>query len=563
MMQILRPVKTVIAIALVAASLSACSAPERDISTRGTDGATSFIGDFPYNPLVYHLDLSILAYHLHAQSLVWPFDPFYEELASGARRRDPMIANVQEWASLRGPKQVANPTRLTSYRGPGALNGFANNPAHDPILYDYSLLHPWSNALTNAAGKWTEYLTPKAITGQIKSAQVCARTSGAPKSAVSLRRVDGSAALKSANARDTLWAFEGGTGDKGEAGQPASQSLMGFILLRAKAGSRYDAHIAFRGSRSGSAGRAVKEALSGKRAQGNPDWITDLGYDRILPAAGGALLSTVGEVHRGFVESTRSTLPNLLHCLSKAAQSKGGVRPDSIFVTGHSLGGALAQSFVSSVLMGDQLGPVGEGPRMPHTLKNWPWSKIKLVTFSAPRIGDDAFAQALSVDALQSTRFSSALSPIDRAALAPNDQSIVPRLLDQNRPAGFRVLHSKDPITTQKGGGGKHVGQTVYVNRPTFSDVISPPDFSAHEQNTVRNGMLASLQDERIPDVAMRYRTMKEINPARVEKEKGSNREVTKLTVALKNYYATTGTWFDKASFERNVALWFSIAGEQ
>ena len=42
--------------------------------------------EFPYHPWVYHLDLSILAYHLYGQSLVWPYDPYYEEHA-GRRNR--------------------------------------------------------------------------------------------------------------------------------------------------------------------------------------------------------------------------------------------------------------------------------------------------------------------------------------------------------------------------------------------------------------------------------------------------------------------------------------------
>jgi len=58
-------------------------------------------------------------------------------------------------------------------------------------------------------------------------------------------------------ARDVLLVFEGGTGDKGDPGQPSSQSLMGFVLLRhAPTGDHYDVHVTFRGNRSGSAGRA-------------------------------------------------------------------------------------------------------------------------------------------------------------------------------------------------------------------------------------------------------------------------------------------------------------------
>ena len=34
----------------------------------------------PYNEILYHLDLSIMAYHLFAQTLIWPWDPFYEQM---------------------------------------------------------------------------------------------------------------------------------------------------------------------------------------------------------------------------------------------------------------------------------------------------------------------------------------------------------------------------------------------------------------------------------------------------------------------------------------------------
>ena len=34
----------------------------------------------PYKSILYHLDLSILAYHLFAQTLIWPWDPFYEQM---------------------------------------------------------------------------------------------------------------------------------------------------------------------------------------------------------------------------------------------------------------------------------------------------------------------------------------------------------------------------------------------------------------------------------------------------------------------------------------------------
>src|SRR5436190_11072502 len=87
------------------------------------------LGTFPYHPLVVELDLAILAYQLHAQSLVWPIDPYFEEHAGGrGTSRDTMMALVRGWAQRRGPTQVAAQAGLDAYRGPGVLAGLADNP---------------------------------------------------------------------------------------------------------------------------------------------------------------------------------------------------------------------------------------------------------------------------------------------------------------------------------------------------------------------------------------------------------------------------------------------------
>ena len=50
-------------------------------------------------------------------------------------------------------------------------------------------------------------------------------------------------------------------------------------------------------------------------------------------------------------------------------------------------------------------------------------------------------------------------------AVIGNVTNLAARLSDATRPAAFRVLVSTDPVTTTKvGGGGNHVGTTVYVN---------------------------------------------------------------------------------------------------
>ena len=256
-----------------------------------------------------------------------------------------------------------------------------------------------------------------------------------------------------------LLAFEGGTGDKGEKDQPSSQSLMGFVLLRHWPGSEdYDVHISFRGSRSGKLARTVWQANWDKNASGNPDWITDLGFDRLKEGKVRRLITTTGEVHRGFAHSMQSILPQLFGSLRKVAElaPRG---PKRIYVTGHSLGGGLAQHFVSAVLLGDQYGPAGAGEQMPAALRGWPWKQIKLITFSAPRAGNESWAETLTTGSLESEFFSTAFVPIDDKALAVLDPGILPRLIDQDHPAGYRVLISTDPVTTEKVAGGKARGE--------------------------------------------------------------------------------------------------------
>lgn len=557
-------VATMLSVVAVAGCSSTLAPTEQsDIGNSIVSGENSENASvFPYNPLVYHLDLAILAYQLHGQSLIWPHDPYYEELSNKTKGRATMVEKVKGWAATTGNAQILGP-QLDSYRGPGSLNGFANNASHDPIIYNYSLLDPWNKSIMNAAGIWTEYMTPKAITSQIKETHVCYRPTGASNSATTSIQIERKHDNVSANANSYLLAFEGGTGDKGEANQPPSQSIMGFIMTRDNPNGTYDVHIAFRGSRSGSAGRAVLQSFSGKNAKGNPDWITDLGYDRLSSAGGGGFVSTVGKVHRGFLTSLKSIMPNLMNCLQKVPAFKDNIAPNNITVTGHSLGGALAQQFTSSILMGNKFGPDGTGASLPSTLRDWPWRNIKLVTYGAPRVGDAEFAEKLTVEKLQSEFFSTAISPTDFDAIKVSNASIKPRISNPNRPAAYRVLNTKDPITTQKGAGGKHVGKTVYVNPRKFSNLVGAPDFSAHEQRQIRDYILAGLPGNRSPKLAIRYIDMLKINPTRDSKQNGTPAEVDKLIATVKNYYQKNNIWFNLEAYEKNIALRRQIRGNQ
>ena len=539
----------VLAACLAIASLCACEIDEGP-------PPVAELGTFPYHPVVFELDLAILAYQLHAQSMVWPIDPFYEEHA-GARgtSRDALVAFIRTWAERRGDEQVASGAGV--YRGPGSLVGLPDNPTLDPLIYDYSRLHPWSDGISNNDGRWTEYLTPRAITGRIRDVYVSARALGSGDIVVT--QVVSGRDDADADAADVVCAFEGGTGDKGEAGQPALYSLMGFVLARETGGGAYDLHVTFRGSRSGDALRAVTGAFSDREAKGNPDWVTDLGWDSVSAGTGADDVTSVGGVHRGFARSMRYELPTAFACFDTIAQLRGGVAPTNIYVTGHSLGGGLAQHFASAVLLGDEYGV--DGPRMPDSVRGWPWRQLKLITFSAPRAGDYTWAYALSTQALESELYDpSPLETVDAEARLVLDPGIAERLHDASRPAAFRVLISTDPITTTKfGGDGTHVGQTVYVNGTSFIDWIGIIDAADHEPERVRKLMTDALADPRTPETAWRYEPLDALVPDREAAEMGTPSEMEKLAVGLRRFYAERNQYLDDTAFTRDLELLFEI----
>ena len=514
------------------------------------------LGDFPYHPLVYHLDLSILSYQLYGQTLVWPFDPYYEKTNTEKGSRSQLMLKVHSWAAMKGAEQVKMGTGLNGYRGPGILNGFKDNPTHDPIVYRYDRIYPWSSNITNPVDSWTEYLVPKKITARIKDVYVGYRKAGKPIDSVAVEKISAEHIEQDSDVRDVLLAFEGGTGDKGIEGQPPSQSIMGFVLMRYYPDNdKFDIHIAFRGSRSGLGGRAALQAFRDNKAKGNPDWITDLGYDLIGPENGAGSITKTGSVSRGMATCMASISPNLFECLKMAAKLSNFTIPERIFVTGHSLGGGLAQVFVSSVLLGDQYSP----ENMPVKLRQWPWKQMKLVTFSAPRVGSDDWAEKLTVEHLSSDFFSTAINPYDKDALKPTDPIILPQLTDPQRPSGFRVLIPSDPITTEKLPGGKHVGKTVYVSQPRAIKTFSPPDFQAHEPANIRKQLLSGLNDPRIPATAWETREMINLNPDRDQSKKGSPGEYFKLASSIERYYHENDIYFDSTGFKLDFNLFLEI----
>lgn len=535
---------------------SACVVPGIDNSAEAAAKVRQQdLGDLPYHPLVFHLDLAIYTYQLYTQSLVWPFDPYYEEMTNISGGRRALMDIVDNWAIATGNAQTAADVGFEGYRGPGRLSGFDDNPAHDPIIYQYNRIHPWSTAISNAEGRWAEYLTPTHITRRIKDAYVCYRTTGKPEGTVTLDALPARPKDAEPGASDVLMAFEGGTGDRGEPGQPASHSLMGLVLVRQGAAPEdYDVHIAFRGSRSGSGLRALLQAVPSQRAQGNPDWVSDLGTRLV----GASFISTTGRVSRGMSRSVQTTFPQLFGCLDELVGRVRNGPPRNIYVTGHSLGGGLAQHFVSSVLLGDWYGP--SGALMPSSLSGWPWANVKLITFGAPQVGNRTWAETLTTQHLDARFFDSPLpKPYDDQAIAMTNLDIIPDLLNPNSPAAYRVLLPKDPITTRLVPGSNHVGSSVYLDQPEPFDAAAPPDVSAHEPLNERNQMVDVFRDDRIPRTAWAYRDMSNLNPDRNEDQAGTPGEYVKLWTATKNYYADRDIWFDQPSLDRDFAIFTEL----
>ncbi len=541
--------RTLVAVSLVTTS---CSVPVDTSPASAAAVRSQDLGDLPYHPLVFHMDLSILAYQVYSQSLLWPFDPYYEELAP-RDERDPFMAIVRDWAGDRGRDQLDGTVQDAEIRGPGLLSGFPDNPAHDPILYQYERIHPWSDSLTKDLDHWILYQTPQELTARIAEVHLCTRPLGADAGEVQIRALPAPSAGPAADASDVLLVFEGGTGDKGEPGQPASQSLMGLALVREGVDGAYDVHIAFRGSRSGSASRAALEAVSTDQPEGNPDWITDLGVRPIAVPT----IATEGLVARGMATSMLSILPQALGCLDQAVGRMRSEPPRHVYVTGHSLGGGLAQMFASAMLDGERAAKGGAG--LPEALRSWPWQDLKLITYGSPRVGDHAWAKALTEDRL-GMPFFGARYAYDHDAIGILDPDVLPRLLDPTQSAGYRVLAPGDPITGSYLVPGFPVGQSVYLADPAETGGPSAED---HEPPRIRALMRDVFRDpDRIPAEAWAYLELDELSPDRNPDNAGTRAEYEKLIEGQQRYEGGHGIWVDDAAVTTSVDHFFRLLDE-
>lgn len=329
---------------------------------------------------IVNIDLCTLAYQLYHQSLCMPLDPWYDNMSRvGSDRRDNICRFTHEYAAKIGSSAGNSSTDQGFYSGPNAARGWKDsNLKLDPVLTNYKHIDAKLPAFTRDGERYIAVAAPGYITQNIKSIEGM-RYRTKPTTFPS-NDVERFSIHEYPSGADHLVVFEGGTGVAG-ASDPA-WSPMGFVLMR-KTPTGYDAHIVFRGSRSGAAlGTTVWNAQAAiGDAKGNPDWITDLRSGKQIEQP---LISKVGKVTQGFAEA----LPTMLGPIAASCQylSQKYPAPEHIYVTGHSLGAGLASQFVSAIEQGSY------GDELRKQVNGWPWDTATLMAYAQPIPGDPLFA---------------------------------------------------------------------------------------------------------------------------------------------------------------------------
>lgn len=325
-----------------------------------------------------NIDLCLLAYQIYHQSLIWPLDPWYERMArKTSNRRNNFMAKVHEWA-----RQL---NAADSYSGPACARGWtAVNTSLDPVITNYMQLNPRLPGFSRDGTNFLAMKAPDYIVNAIQTVSLARYTSLPSGSSmqVATEIVD---ICDYPDGSDHLIAFEGGTGN---VSGPAAWSIMGYVLMRRRDKAQlHDVHIVFRGSRSGVAGRAAFQGIQG---YGNPDWTTDMNS---LTHARDTEISKIGNVGKGFSKAVKTTFGTILAAVERISQLYGP--PQTITVSGHSLGAALAAQFTSAVAvgsLGDVLRNMGTA-----SIRSWPWDSITCVTYAQPDVGDKEYSVAANL----------------------------------------------------------------------------------------------------------------------------------------------------------------------
>jgi hypothetical protein len=251
------------------------------------------------------LEYSRFAYKAYAQSCQFPMDPFYESWGAGFKlsttARDRLMENIHDERET--PKQ---------------------DRKFDPLMYHLDRTPNPHHGVVYRGGTDSNYILfqPRPLDLSINRAKAFDLEGDA---------VNDGHQLAGATGTVRCGYFQGRTGMTENHPTAGWHSLLGAVLFDPTTRS---ATIVFRGSRSGDGARAMLGAQF--KSRGSPDWVTDMNHLKGTQVGkyGGSTMAC------GFYFAYESCGDSLEAAFRWAVQ---GVKPRSIYVTGHSLGGALAQ----------------------------------------------------------------------------------------------------------------------------------------------------------------------------------------------------------------------------
>ncbi|MFT3765652.1 MAG: hypothetical protein QM820_09070 [Minicystis sp.] len=379
------------------------------------------------------LEYCRFAYKAYAQTCVTPMDPFFEAHGEGVWQgaRDRVMEHIHK-----------------------ALNTDVDIRKFDPILYNLKETpHPRRGAVYRGGVGGDPYILfqPRPLDVAIAVA-MGVDLEGEELPSVVLDNPDG-------NKR--CCHFQGKTGMTQSHPRAGWPSWLGAVI--------YDPDdqsitVVFRGSRSGSGGRALAQALT--KSQGSPDWVTDMNHLKgvEVPRFDGASLSA------GFWYAYESCKKSLEAAFFDAL----GHKPlKAIYFTGHSLGGALAQCAYIDMVGGNLLSRSAAFNKIKASVP------IRCYAISAPPIvlGSKSLEKvAACVGKVNVFHYFAAKDAV-------HDSS-------QVSWSGATVMNSMVATVTHPLTSPCHLGtEFVLASKAAFPD--------AHEPEEVRKGMFAEIAKSR------------------------------------------------------------------